>query len=37
MTQLSLRQGLKEWKEKAKEAVKVEMFQMHNKHVFALK
>ena len=37
MTQLSLKQGLKEWKGKAKEVVKAEMFQMHNKHVFAPK
>ena len=35
MTQLSLKQGLREWKETAKEAVKAEMFQMHNKHMFA--
>ena len=37
MTQLLLKQGLREWKGKVKEAVKAEMFQMHNKHVFAPK
>ena len=35
MTQLSLKQGLREWKGLAEEAVTKEMQQMHDKHVFA--
>ena len=37
MTQMSLKVGLREWKGDAKEAVKKEMCQMHDKHVFAPK
>ena len=37
MTQMSLKAGLREWKGDAKEAVKKEMCQMHDKHVFAPK
>ena len=35
MTQLSLRQGLREWKELAVEAVTSELQQMHDKNVYA--